>query len=435
MSKREEYITFINEFKSVSLTITDEQRKGLLRRAVQEYDITIDVAAEILETSGLVIGNEIDYFDVLGLSISEFENLSETGIHHYVETAHEKLYGESLKAGGRPRADGRTEAQWRTLLNEARHVLMDAEARQVYILSLQNSDLSPIEIISGEAESVPEQTLAIPTEYDASSVPTENDGMTLIPSGDFQMGSNEIVAYNDEKPVHTVYLDAFNIDKYPVTNAQYKAFVDANPEWCKPTKWYQQRKSDFIHIQKSLHDGDYLKNWNYNDFPRGEADHPVTWVSWYAAMAYAKWVGKRLPTEAEWEKAARGGLTGMKYPWGDSIDSSYLNFDAYVGMTTAIGKYPANGYGLHDIVGNVFEWCLDRWNKSFYRHSPQINPISGESITAAVNNFTDIRSSRILRGGSCVSTPQNVRVAYRSRNTPRCTCFSIGFRCVKPVDS
>ena len=151
-------------------------------------------------------------------------------------------------------------------------------------------------------------------------------------------------------------------------------------------------------------------------------------------MAYAQWLGKRLPTEAEWEKAARGGLTGEKYPWGNSIDSSHVNYDAYIGKTTPVGKYPANNYGLYDMIGNVYEWCLDKWDKNFYKQSLRDNPISGESIIEVVNNFTDIKTSRILRGGSCVSMPQNVRVAYRTRNTPRCTCFTIGFRCVMPVE-
>ena len=435
MSKRDEYIAFISELKSLSPIISDEQRKGLLRRAVQQYDINVDEAVDILEASGITTGEQVDYFQVLGLSISEFDNRSETDIAFRIESAHRLLYSESLKAGGRPRADGRTEAQWRTLLNEARDVLIDTESRQLYIASLQNIDTTRIEIDLEEAEQSPELTLAIPTEHNEISTPTEKDGMILIPSGDFQMGSNEILAHNDEKPVHTVYLDAFYIDKYPVTNAQYKEFVEVNPEWGKPAKWFEQRESDNLNIHKMYHDGEYLKHWKTRDYPNGEDDHPVTWVSWYAAMAYANWIGKRLPTEAEWEKAARGGLTGEKYPWGNTIDSSYVNYDAYVGKTTSIGKYPANGYGLYDVVGNVYEWCLDKWDKNFYRYSPQNNPISGESIIGTVNNFTGIRSSRILRGGSCVSRPQNVRVAYRSRNTPKFTCFSIGFRCVMPADS
>lgn len=435
MANRDEFITIIRALRDASPTISNEQRKGLIRQAVQNHGLSVDEATEIFLSFGLVVGEEISYFDVLGFSIDDIRILDEAEIRNHVEVAHKQRYSASLQAGGRPRADGRTEAQWRTLLNQARDVLIDAEKRQLYITSLQDNDTSPIESVSDEEEPTPEQTLAIPSDHKELSIPTEKDGMVLIPSGAFQMGSDEFIAYFDEKPVHTVDLDGFYIDKYPVTNAQYKEFIDANPEWRKPEKWYELGKSDIVCIPRKYHDGEYLKNWNLRNFPRGEEDHPVTWVSWYAAMAYARWVGKRLPTEAEWEKAARGGLTGEKYPWGDTIDSSYVNYDAWIGKTTAVGQYPANGYGLYDVVGNVYEWCLDKWDRNFYARSPRNNPISGEGIDGTVNNFMEIKSSRILRGGSCVSTPQNVRVAYRSRNTPRYTCYSIGFRCVMSEDS
>lgn len=117
--------------------------------------------------------------------------------------------------------------------------------------------------------------------------------MTLIPAGQFLMGSNE--GDSDEKPVHPVYVDAFYMDIYEVTNAEYKKFIDANPQWQK------------THIPRAYHDGNYLKSWNDNNYPSGKGNYPVVHVSWYAAVAYAEWVGKRLPTEAEWEKAARAG--------------------------------------------------------------------------------------------------------------------------------
>ena len=99
-----------------------------------------------------------------------------------------------------------------------------------------------------------------------------------------------------------------------------------------------------------------------------------------------------MPTEAEWEKAARGGLVGNKYPWGNSIDATYLNYDLYVSKTTPVGQYPANGYGVYDIIGNVYEWCLDRWDTDFYVRSPRNNPISDDSIIDVINNFTDIEN-------------------------------------------
>ena len=156
--------------------------------------------------------------------------------------------------------------------------------------------------------------------------------MILIPPGSFQMGSNN--GNPDEQPVHTVYVDAFYMDIYEVTNAQYKKFIDANPQW---------RKS---RIADSYHDGDYLKHWNGNSYPVGKGNHPVVYVSWYSAMAYTQWVDKRLPTEAEWEKAARGGLAGLKYPWGNSINFNKVNLGDHVGDTTSVGTYPSNKLGF-----------------------------------------------------------------------------------------
>ena len=145
------------------------------------------------------------------------------------------------------------------------------------------------------------------------------------------MGSNN--GGNDEKPVHTVYLDAFYIDKYEMTQAQYNKFLEANPQWGSPST-----------------DNTY-------------DNYPVTPVSWYAAMAYAKWAGKRLPTESEWEKAARGGLVGQAYPWGNSIDSSKVFLNGGMGNTVPVGSYPPNNYGLYDMAGNAWEWCLDQYDR------------------------------------------------------------------------
>ena len=181
--------------------------------------------------------------------------------------------------------------------------------------------------------------------------------MVLIPAGEFQMGSNH--GDSDERPVHTVYVDAFYMDKYEVTNAEYAAFLNAKGKHGEAgVIWFDLADVDArisLNVRISLigSTSTYLVDAGYEN-------RPVVEVSWYGAMAYAKWAGKRLPTEAEWEKAARGGLSGLTYPWGNSIDSSKANYNGNVGDTTAVGKYSANGYGLYDMAGNVWEWCLRR---------------------------------------------------------------------------
>ena len=255
------------------------------------------------------------------------------------------------------------------------------------------------------------------------SKPIVPKGMVLIPAGEFQMGSTDPEAQKDEQPVHTVYVDAFFMDEHEVTNLEYQKFLLANPHW--------QRNQ----IDSKFHDGEYLKLWSGrrgSEKPKGKADHPVVYVSWYAAMAYAGWVGKRLPTEAEWEYAARDGLSGKKYSWGDVFDSGKANFGNIVGDTTAVGKYPPNGYGLYDMTGNVYEWCLDEYNKDFYFASPRENPLSGaNSVDWIINNFTSVKPNRVLRGGSWNSDPRYLRVAFRRWNKPSFTSENFGFRCAK----
>ena len=206
-----------------------------------------------------------------------------------------------------------------------------------------------------------------------------------------------------------------------MTNAQYKKFVNANPQWQKDR------------IPEKYHDGDYLKHWNGNNYPSGKGNHPVVYVSWYAAMAYAEWSGKRLPTEAEWEKAARGHQFGSRYTWGFSLDSSKANYGEKIGDTTPVGTYAANRYGLYDMAGNVWEWCLDEYDADFYSISPHRNPLAGGTVNSILSDFANVKSVRVLRGGSWVSDAQFIRVSDRTRFTPKITNKARGFRCVKPV--
>ena len=245
--------------------------------------------------------------------------------------------------------------------------------------------------------------------------------METIHAGEFQMGSNDIDADDDEQPVRTIYLDTFYIDRYEVTNAQYKQFVDANPRWQKDR------------IPSEYHDGDYLKHWEGNNYPQGKENHPVVYVSWYAAMAYADWTSKRLPTEAEWEKAARGGLVGQVYPWGNSIDLSKANYSGDIGDTTPVGNYPANAHGLYDMAGNAWEWCLDAYKTDFYTRSSRRNPIAGGLLTEIADAYHTVRGPRVLRSGYWDNPAVFVRVADRYKRSPDSAHRGAGFRCVMSI--
>ena len=446
MSKHEDFMEVINTLKTLSPTITDAQRRGLLHRAVREFDLSIEEADEILKSSGLIVGDSVNYFQVLGLSLEELQDQSEDAITTRVDAAHQKYYSDSLRAGGLPRPDGRTQEQWRTVLNQARDTLKDPQKRAEHIASLQVERIELVKSIQTEEFPDVEPDELPHTDETSISIAVPED-MVLIPAGEFQMGSSSEKANDREKPEHTVYVDAFCMDKYPVTNAQYKKFLASNPQWWKRTK--RNRWNNAINnirsIPRRFHDGDYLKEWDMLNFPTGKDDHPVTHISWYAAMAYAEWIGKRLPTEAEWEKAARGGKTGQKYPWGNSLDSKMAYIGKTVGKTTPVGIYPANNYELYDIVGNTWEWCLDTFDANFYDFSPHQNPIAGvntvEDLNLLISNFWDVKSDRVLRGGTVFTSLDPFHTAARWGCAPNITNFrtslyaskfvaNIGFRCV-----
>ena len=249
-------------------------------------------------------------------------------------------------------------------------------------------------------------------------------GMVLIPAGKFQSCRRRLF--------RTVYLDDFYIDTHPVTCEDFKKFLDADEN----AKW---RK----HKEPHGHGSNYLKAWTdwpgdvdrktrwNNVYPPGMADHPVTYVSWYAAMAYAKWAGKRLPTEAEWECAARGGLVEKRYPWGDTIIDA--DTDAIFDTTTPVGVYPPNGFGLYDMVENVWEWCLDALDAASDKRR---NPLAGgKTIQWLCNNFITVERdlSRVLRGGPMSRDTERLRVTNRHASSPSRKLGRFGFRCVQDV--
>jgi iron(II)-dependent oxidoreductase len=222
--------------------------------------------------------------------------------------------------------------------------------------------------------------------------------MVLIPAGEFIMGKNSATP-SDWQPEHPIKVDSLYMDKYEVTNQQYYNF-------CIATK---SPLPQFWGI-KEFRSG--------TDFP----DYPVVGVSYFDAEKYARWSGKRLPTEAEWEYAARGGLVGKNFPFGDLIDTTKVNFGKLHKGILKVGTYPPNGFGLYDITGNVWEWTSDFYGSDYYANSPAENPTGPEK-----GRF------KVIRGGSWHSGPMCVQTYYRNGLSPSWVDFAVGFRCVKDI--
>lgn len=312
-------------------------------------------------------------------------------------------------------------------------------------------------------------------------------GMVKIPGGEFSMGSPDTdpKAHPVEKPAHKVTVSAFWMDTTEVTNGQFAKFAEATGYVTlaeKKTDWEELKKQlppgtakppeerlaaaslVFTPTAAAVPLGDHRAwwkwtagaNWRHPQGPdsdlEGKGDHPVVHICWDDAMAYAKWVGKRLPTEAEWEFAARGGLEDSVFSWGDdpvSDEKPQANIwqgdfphrnskaDGYL-RTAPVKSFPANGYGLHDMSGNVWEWCSDWWRVDLYRHRAG----KGEAVIDPQGppRYFDPRQphelQRVTRGGSFLCND-----CYCSGYRPggrRGTAFDtgmshIGFRCAKSV--
>ncbi|MBI4727614.1 SUMF1/EgtB/PvdO family nonheme iron enzyme [candidate division TA06 bacterium] len=246
-----------------------------------------------------------------------------------------------------------------------------------------------------------------------------------IPAGNFKMGSlpGDPYAQTDELPQHTVYLDAFQISKYEITNGQYKVFLDAggysNSAYWTADGWNWRTTN-------SITEPYWWSTGNYNSgtaFP----NHPVMGVSWYEAYAFCNWAGGSLPTEAQWEKAARGTDSTNYWPWGSAWDASKCNSYENVSPDTftyssPVGFFSAgqSPYGVYDMAGNVLEWVNDWYQSDYYSVSPASNPTGPTTGTY-----------RVLRGGSFYVSDGNCRVAYRTVYAPDNRYLSIGFRLVR----
>jgi len=251
-------------------------------------------------------------------------------------------------------------------------------------------------------------------EFIMGSSDTEVDSALALCNKGYGSGCKRFL-FENEQPQRKVYLDAFYIDKTEVTNAQYRKCVE-------------------VKACNAPSDTTYYDNTDY-------AQHPVVYVNWYQAKAYCEWAGKRLPTEAEWEKTARG-MDGREYPWGDEFDGSRLNFcdkscllewrntdvdDGYE-YTAPVGSYPAGAspYGVLDMAGNVLEWVADWYDSSYYSQAPARNPPGPNSGTY-----------KVLRGGSWFNTTEFTRCAFRRWGLPDYDGWFaiIGFRCSRSSSS
>jgi formylglycine-generating enzyme required for sulfatase activity len=328
---------------------------------------------------------------------------------------------------------------------------------------------------------------------------TGKDGaeMVRIPAGEFEMGDHFDEVHDDDVPPHAVFLDNFYIDRYEVTNGQYAVFLNAmGRHKANGHVWLDidgddsqielallfSTESDFqgnlddekistdlrrgfenngitlsqnvdVSIEREgnhwlIVDHDNEQEYSVKEVedeldiyglpyqPKADVEnYPAVGVSWYGAAAYAQWSEKRLPTEVEWEKAARGRLAGKQYPWGDKITHDNANYSGAKGHdewdgSAPTGSFPPNGYGIYDMAGNVFEWCMDEYDSNFYETSPKNNPISGKEISFVDNDFAEIETRRVCRGGGWDSHSYRLRVATRNGFDPDSTNKGVGFRCV-----
>jgi formylglycine-generating enzyme required for sulfatase activity len=328
----------------------------------------------------------------------------------------------------------------------------------------------------------------LPTKTNTSATPhVAPEGMVWIPGGEFSMGASDppdmdevgMKATEDARPIHRVYVDGFFMDKTDVTNKQFARFVKQTGYVTVAER--KPRAQDFpgappenlvagsvvfappdhpVRLDNQLQWWSYVRgaSWRHPFGPGsdivGKENDPVVHIAYEDAVAYAKWAGKRLPTEAEWEFAARGGLAGKPFAWGDAFrpngkwmanthqghfPNTDTGEDGYVGIAP-VAQYPANGYGLYDMAGNVWQWTSDWYRPDYYRQSlanggVARNPQGPES---SFDPAEPNQQKRVMRGGSFLCTDQycsRYLVGTRGKGEVSTGTNHLGFRCVKGVPS
>ncbi len=278
--------------------------------------------------------------------------------------------------------------------------------------------LKPQEISRPEYESDPSavfqrDTLVshyVPKKVEVREIEPLLSEMVVIPGGTYNRGSNE--GARDEMPRHPVKLASFALDIHPVTNDQFVRFLQAMGGE------KDHNNNDIIRLRDSR----VKRSAGKLIIESGYAKHPVVGVTWYGSVAYAKWIGKRLPTEAEWEAAASSGRDNFLYPTGNEIERTQANF--FSSDTTAVMSYPPNAFGLYDMAGNIYEWCQD-WYAYNYYDASALEPDQPKGPPQGVY--------RVLRGGCWKSLKEDLRCSHRHRNNPGAVNGTYGFRCATDV--
>lgn len=278
--------------------------------------------------------------------------------------------------------------------------------------------LKPQEIVRPEFDADPGAIFQIdkavaryqPNQAESKTIEPLLTEMTIIPGGSYRQGSAQ--GARDELPRHEIALNSFALDIHPVTNEQFVRFLEVMGGE------KDVNNNDIIRLRESR----IKRSAGKLSIESGYAKHPVVGITWYGATAYAKWIGKRLPTEAEWEIASCGGLDDCLFPTGSSIERPQANF--FSSDTTAVMSYPHTHFELYDMAGNVYEWCYDWYDYHYYELSVQ-EPDNPRGPHQGVY--------RVLRGGCWKSLKEDLRCAHRHRNNPGTMNGTYGFRCAADV--